>query len=87
VISLISGLPITVAGLGVRDSAAFALLGLCGVARADAVAAALLTAGVSLVWTLVGGLLLVGEARLRKQKVFGEKWIADPPASLAARKL
>jgi len=86
VISLISGLPITVAGLGVRDSAAFALLGMCGVARADAVAASLLTAAVSLVWTLAGGLLLAHEARLRRQKIFGEKWVADPPP-LAARKL
>jgi len=36
---------------------------------------------------LVGGLLLAHEARLRKQKIFGEKWVAETPAPLAARKL
>lgn len=87
VIAVISGLPVTVAGLGVRDSAAFVLLGLCGVARADAVAASLLTAAASLVWMAGGGLWLWREARQRKQKIFGEKWLTETPRPLAARKL
>jgi len=86
VISLISGLPVTVAGLGVRDSAAFVLLGLCGVIRADAVAASLLTAGVGLVWTVVGGLILWREAAQRKQKLFGGNLLSDDARRLAARK-
>jgi uncharacterized membrane protein YbhN (UPF0104 family) len=87
IISVISGLPITVAGLGVRESAAFVLLGLCGVARTDAVAASLLTAGASLVWTLVSGVVLSWEARKRKQKLFGTRWVPDPAPPLAAPEL
>jgi glycosyltransferase 2 family protein len=58
VISIVSALPITIAGLGARDSAALVLFGFCNVAGADAVAASLLTATVSLLWTVVGGGLL-----------------------------
>jgi uncharacterized membrane protein YbhN (UPF0104 family) len=58
VISVISALPITVAGIGVRDSAALALLGLCHIPAADAIAASLLTATASLLWMAIGGLIL-----------------------------
>jgi uncharacterized membrane protein YbhN (UPF0104 family) len=57
-ITAISGLPITMAGIGARDGAAIALLGWCGVAAADAEAMSLLTLFVSLVWGLVGGVVL-----------------------------
>ena len=53
-ITAISGLPITMAGIGARDGAAIALLGWCGIAAADAEAMSLLTLFVSLLWGLVG---------------------------------
>jgi hypothetical protein len=57
-ITAISGLPITFAGIGARDGAAIALLGWCGVAAADAEATSLLTLCVSVLWGLVGGIVL-----------------------------
>jgi glycosyltransferase 2 family protein len=57
-ITAISGLPITMAGIGARDGAAIALLGWCGIAAADAEAMSLLTLFVSLLWGLVGGVVL-----------------------------
>jgi uncharacterized membrane protein YbhN (UPF0104 family) len=67
-ISVASSVPITVAGMGTRDSAALALLGLYGVAGPDAVAASLLTAASGLFWTAVGGLLLWREMRLNRKE-------------------
>lgn len=61
-ITTISGLPITVAGIGARDGAAIALLGWCGVPAADAEAMALLTLCVSAFWGLVGGIILWRES-------------------------
>jgi hypothetical protein len=61
-ITAISGLPITIAGIGSRDGAAIALLGWCGVAAADAEAMSLLTLCVSLFWGLIGGLVLWRES-------------------------
>ena len=58
VISIISALPVTVAGLGVRESAALFLFGWYNVSGPDAVAASLLTAISGLWWTIVGGILL-----------------------------
>ncbi len=58
VIIVVSALPITVAGLGVREGAALMLLGHYGIPAADAVAASLLTAAVSAAWALVGAVLL-----------------------------
>ena len=57
-ITAISGLPITMAGIGARDGAAIALLGWCGVAAADAEAMSLLTLCVSAFWGVVGGFVL-----------------------------
>jgi hypothetical protein len=57
-ITAISGLPITFAGIGARDGAAIALLGWCGVAAADAEATSLLTLCVSVLWGLIGGFVL-----------------------------
>ena len=54
-------------GLGVRDSAALMLFGLYGVTGVDAVAASLLTATVSLLWTVVGGVLLWHETAGRRR--------------------
>jgi glycosyltransferase 2 family protein len=62
VITIVSALPITIAGLGVRESAALFLFGLCHVPASDAIAASLLTATASLMWTLVGGILFWREA-------------------------
>jgi len=58
VISVVSALPVTFAGLGVRDSASVVLFGMCHVPASTAIAASLLTAAVSLVWTIVGAGLL-----------------------------
>jgi glycosyltransferase 2 family protein len=57
-ITAISGLPITFAGIGARDGAAIALLGWCGVAAADAEATSMLTLCVSVLWGLIGGIVL-----------------------------
>lgn len=57
-ITAISGLPITFAGIGARDGAAIALLGWCGIAAADAEATSLLTLCVSVLWGLIGGTIL-----------------------------
>ena len=65
VISAMSALPITVAGLGFREGAALALLGLYGVAAADAVTASLLTLLASLFWAGTGGILYWREDRLQ----------------------
>lgn len=61
-ITTISGLPVTVAGIGTRDGAAIALLGWCGVPAADAEAMALLSLCVSALWGLVGGVILWRES-------------------------
>jgi uncharacterized membrane protein YbhN (UPF0104 family) len=61
-ISFISGLPITMAGIGARDGAAIALLGWCGIAAADAEAMSLLTLCVSALWGIVGGIVLWRES-------------------------
>jgi uncharacterized membrane protein YbhN (UPF0104 family) len=61
-ITAISGLPITFAGIGARDGAAIALLGWCGVAAADAEAMSLLTLCVSVLWGLIGGVVLWRES-------------------------
>ncbi len=58
VISLVSGMPLTVAGLGAREGVALVLLSLYGIPEADAVAASLLTLAASLVWAIVGAFLL-----------------------------
>jgi hypothetical protein len=57
-ITAISGLPITFAGIGARDGAAIALLGWCGVSVADAEATSLLTLCVSVLWGLIGGAVM-----------------------------
>jgi uncharacterized membrane protein YbhN (UPF0104 family) len=61
-ITAVSGLPITFAGIGARDGAAIALLGWCGVAAADAEAMSLLTLCVSVLWGIVGGTVLWRES-------------------------
>lgn len=62
VITIISALPVTFAGLGVRDSAAVVLFGFYNIPASHAVAASLLAAAVSLVWAAVGAGLLWFEA-------------------------
>lgn len=67
VICILSALPITVAGLGVREGAALALLGLYGITSANAVAASLLTLTASMVWLGVGGLLFWREGNRQER--------------------
>jgi glycosyltransferase 2 family protein len=54
----ISALPITLGGLGTRETAAVVLFGFYGVSSADAASAALLTFTVSLIWGIVGAALI-----------------------------
>ncbi|MDB6123153.1 MAG: hypothetical protein JWQ71_2146 [Pedosphaera sp.] len=68
VISIISAVPFTVAGLGFREGAALALLGLYGVSAADAVAASLLTLVARLFWAAVGGTVLWREQRFQSSQ-------------------
>ncbi|HRY46838.1 MAG TPA: lysylphosphatidylglycerol synthase transmembrane domain-containing protein [Candidatus Paceibacterota bacterium] len=63
VISLLTALPISVAGLGVRESSAVLLLGWFGVPAAEAIAASLLTLVCNLSWAAWGAGLLLGEER------------------------
>jgi rSAM/selenodomain-associated transferase 2 len=63
-ITLISCMPFTVAGAGVREAAALALLGLYQVPPGDCVAAALLTLVLKLVWAAVGAIVLWREELL-----------------------
>lgn len=61
-ISIISALPITFAGLGVRDAAAVTLFTLYGIESSTAVAASLLAAAVSLIWAVGGAGILWWQA-------------------------
>ena len=65
-ITTVSGLPITMAGIGARDGAAIALLGWCGIAAADAEAMSLLTLCVSAFWGMIGGIVLWRESNAAK---------------------
>ena len=62
-IFIISAFPITVAGLGLRESAAVALLGLYEIPMTEAVAAALLSFPANLFCALVGGGVVLNEER------------------------
>jgi rSAM/selenodomain-associated transferase 2 len=63
IVTAVSGVPVTVAGLGVREGAALTLLGWYGVPAAEAVTASLLTLAAGLFWMAVGGWLLWREDR------------------------
>lgn len=78
VIALVTTLPVTVAGAGLREGAALMLLGLYGIPEADAVAASLLVLAVYLVWAIIGVLLLVAEDALRERQS-----VAKPLRSLS----
>ncbi len=58
VISVASALPVNIAGMGLREGAVMALLGLYGISAADAVAASLLTLLARLFWAAVGAATL-----------------------------
>src|ERR1051325_10639529 len=68
VITLITTLPITVAGAGVREGASIMMLGLYGIPAEDAVAAALLSLATNLFWGAVGGLV-----RWREEVLFARQ--------------
>jgi glycosyltransferase 2 family protein len=67
-ISLLGGLPVTVAGLGTREAAAIALLGLYGVPGETAMAASLLCLASTLSWALFGAAVFWREDRARAQQ-------------------
>lgn len=58
VIGLAAAFPFTVAGAGAREGAAIALWSACGISAPVAVAACLVTLTATLVWAMIGGLLL-----------------------------
>jgi hypothetical protein len=67
VVSLLQSLPISVAGLGVREGAFVYLLHILNVPSADALALSLLTFGVQVLLALAGGVVqLLGTAQARK---------------------
>ena len=71
-ITAISGLSITMAGIGARDGAAIALLGWCGIAAADAEATSVVTLLVSVLVGVVGGIVLL------RQLIGAEDQTRDP---------
>ncbi len=66
VISMISGLPISIGGAGLREGSALILLGIYSIPGEDAVTAALLTLGVYFLWALIG--LLVWQLEVFRQQ-------------------
>jgi rSAM/selenodomain-associated transferase 2 len=78
VIFAVSSLPITIGGLGVRETAAFTLLGLYGVPANEAVAASLLTFACALFWMSVGGVVL-----FREERRFRKAAPRQPPKTLS----
>ena len=67
VIMMLSCLPITVAGAGVREMLSLAFLGLYGVPAADCVGAAVLTFLCKITWGLIGGALLCREGAVQER--------------------
>lgn len=67
VITLISSIPITFAGTGLREAAALLFLGFYGVPPGECVAAALLTLGEKLAWGMIGAAVLWKEESLRER--------------------
>jgi uncharacterized membrane protein YbhN (UPF0104 family) len=68
VISLLTALPLSISGLGIREGSAVVLLGLFGVPASAAVAASLLTLASNLSWAAGGAALLAWEeAHCRKR--------------------
>ena len=57
IILVLISIPISVAGLGVRESLFVLFLGLSGVSREGAIAASLIGFSISLAWSIVGGVI------------------------------
>ena len=57
IIFVLISIPISVAGLGVRESLFVLFLGLSGVSREGAIAVSLIGFSISLVWSIVGGVI------------------------------
>jgi uncharacterized membrane protein YbhN (UPF0104 family) len=84
---IVSGLPLTTAGLGAREGAALILLTVYAVSREQAVAASLLTAGVSIIWAIIGGAVFLYErsaARARAEAEARQKCTGEDGLSLLA---
>lgn len=61
VIFFLSALPISVGGLGIRESASLLFLGFYGIPANEAVAASFLTFAVNLIWMAIGGVVFLRE--------------------------
>jgi glycosyltransferase 2 family protein len=77
IISLITALPISIAGVGVREGAAVVLLGWFGIVASEAVAASLITLACNLIWAAVGGCVLFWSEAL-VQPVAGDDFPKKP---------
>ncbi|MBT5927616.1 MAG: glycosyltransferase, partial [Verrucomicrobia bacterium] len=67
VISMVSGLPISIGGAGLREGTALILLGIYAIPGEDAVTASLLTLGVYFLWAFIG-LIVWQLEEMRQQK-------------------
>ena len=85
VIEAIATLPISIFGVGVRDSLYVLYFGTVGISEAQCLSMSLLYVTVTLLYSSLGGLLYLsrqGEIRSRSQQ--GEESPAEPPESTAA---
>lgn len=78
-VTIVSSLPITIAGTGVREGASMVLLAQYGIPATTAVAGAMLTLSVHVAWALFGAILLAREQRLRRAHARGPR-----PRTIAA---
>ncbi len=78
VITLVTTIPISVSGAGLREAAAIVMLKLYGVPEEDAVATALLFLATSLFWAVVGGLAL-----WREETLFARNLRPDAPNTIS----
>jgi len=60
-ISLITAIPVTFAGAGVRETAALVFLGAYGVSEPEALAAGMLASFIYIIWATVGGIIALME--------------------------
>lgn len=68
IVSLLTALPLTVAGIGVREGASIVLLGLFGIPASAALTASFLTLTVNFLWAFIGGLAWWFEENAHKKR-------------------
>ncbi len=78
-VMMLSCLPVTVAGAGVREMLAMTFLGLYGVPASDCVGAALLTFVCKVTWSLIGGVVLWRESFVQQRSRARAAACSPPP--------